>query len=323
MTHRLEFAVWFESSTMFYQPEFGAEARDILRRFIEMKWPVGIHGNAKLWLDIYDKRRYQGEVFWVDPETKQVHLPGLRPLANPVVVGKLELLKKMNLFDSYTVHWQKSQESFPSLISRIRSVTGTSPTYASERSEHRKAMRRWVIRVIEEVWEKDWFHATLEEYVPDILKKGLEPSKRIKDIEADLGNPSDGISLGAIPVRGYATYNFDIQKAVYLYNNLSSAVNLAEGLAHKFRRNGAVLKINGRAMKDYTKLVPDEDQFRDQLAGLGQPTGSIPHFLQSGVGNMKALAYAGTISPDNIELVQVVEHDEDAEDDFSYGEEEY
>lgn len=300
----MNFKTWFEASTSFYQPEVDSKFWELLKQSIIVKWTVSIIGNYRPEVVLY-KPTNSESAFWIDNEKKVIHLPKNIPLANPVTIGKLELVKKAGGFDSYLVQGPNVNEPLNQLIGRIRNVSGTFPTYANQRKDHKSVQKRFVMRVIEEIWEKDWFHATLEEYLDGIMEKGLEPSLRIGDLQKDY---PDGIPLSNIPVRGYASLNFDIQKAVYLYNNYDSALDLAEGLTEKFHKNAAVLKIKGKALKDYTKLLPDEDEFRDPYSGLGQASGGIPHFLQSGAGRIKALAYADVIPSEFVKIMKIVEY---------------
>ncbi len=228
---------------------------------------------------------------------------------DPVSVNLLDQLYKSHLMDDFNVETDEGMLSLGIVVKKIKNVIGTFPTIANLKYDHKSQMKRFGLRVMKEVWERPWYHATYKKYMSNIVKNGLQPSKTLNDIIQQYGNKDGSISLGSVPRFGWSSMNANKQAAVYLYMDKSEADSLAKYLAYRDQSKAIVLEIDGKAIKDYSKLTPDEDAFRNQIDGnVEKKVGkmAMPHFYQS-VLDMRAIAYKGVIPFKFIKVLQEIE----------------
>lgn len=85
--------------------------------------------------------------------------------------------------------------------------------------------------VLKNLSDIDWYHATTLSNYEKIKQEGLRPSK--------------DFPKGEVQQRGWTTFNFDLQNAVYLTHDFDRAVGIAEALVQKYGEDAVVLKVWG------------------------------------------------------------------------------
>jgi hypothetical protein len=125
-----------------------------------------------------------------------------------------------------------------------------------------------------------WYHATRSSNVRSIRQHGLIPS----------GLREQG--------KGWTQLNFQLQAGVYLTDSMSYAQAIAETLAQRYDETGIVLEVDGKALTDTSKLLPDEDAFRSHYDGMIDYTAAdsrYPAFYSSWASRVSSVVYAGRI----------------------------
>lgn len=181
------------------------------------------------------------------------------------------------------------------LLTQKKQITGSSPEFSHSQDD--EEYKEFKYEVLRDVSDEIWYHATKLSNLDSILSSGLKTSK----------NFNQGT--------GWTELNFSLQNAVYLTSDPDYAEDIAETLAARFGAPAVVLKINGSALKDYTKIVVDEDSLRNEYDGgvtAGYLKQGMADYLTSVVDTIKSLGYKDTISPQfiSIESVIVIEETE-------------
>jgi hypothetical protein len=126
-----------------------------------------------------------------------------------------------------------------------------------------------------------WYHATLAENVPSIMRKGLLPPSKVS---AEGWSPS---------------WNWEKQDAVYLTSSLLYASRIAETLAIGAKQDAVVLVVDGKAL-DKHSLIVDEDAIRnsdDGSANYGEIDVDFPDYITSWYSPIQSIASLKAVRP--------------------------
>lgn len=174
------------------------------------------------------------------------------------------------------------------LLSGKKSVVGRFPRY----SKGQDLYDQFKFEVLQDITEVSWYHATRASNWDSIKSGGLLPSKTVS-------------------VEGWTEFNLDLQKAVYLTLKFRYAKQIAETLAERFGEPAIVLKINGQALADKSKIVVDEDVLRDEYTGnvtANQESIGMPEYILSLIkNNLSSIGYRGKIESGFVEIAATVD----------------
>jgi tRNA nucleotidyltransferase/poly(A) polymerase len=197
--------------------------------------------------------------------------------------------------DSHSENYYKVVGSLKDVVSKKKTISGKAPDFTE-----RGGFKEFKHDVLEDISDIDWYHATRLSHLDSILQKGLLPS-----------NPS---KQGT----GWTSYNFNLQKVVYLTSDVEYANDIAATLLERFGKPAIVIKIAGSALKDYTKLVVDEDSLRDEYndnVNAGMLKAGIPDYMTSAVDKIQSIGYSDIIPASNLEIIQVYDYEHEENDD--------
>jgi hypothetical protein len=240
----------------------------------------------------------------IDFENNKIYLrKGKTYLQDPRTAIVLEsLLNSYPFMENFQVtnyifpgdRWnQKPIENYGTLkdlVSKIKQVKFKTSVYNRDPDKDLE-FQEFELRVLQTVEDIDWFHATRKSNLKSIKRHGLLPKTQGK---------------------GWTVLNIDIQKAVYLTADINYARSIAETLAGRFEENAVILRISGRALKDTTKLVIDEDTLRDEMDGTvhsGKEIG-MPTYLLSVLDDIGSLGYKGVIPSSFISVEEEIQSPE-------------
>lgn len=218
------------------------------------------------------------------------------PETSNFIISKLEFDN-----DSLTYHYRDFGKA-SILLKQAKTIKGKSSAYLEDSYEIFK------FAVFKDLKEFDWYHATRKSKWQSIKQKGLVPS--------GLQDQGDG----------WTQFNLNLQAAVYLTKNIDFAYRIADTLAQRFEEDAIIIKVDGKALKNYTKIVADEDALRndydDTVTGyysaemFKDPSffQRIPEFHQS-VSDPKlaSLGYKEIIPSSYITIYDTVKHEKDEE----------
>lgn len=159
------------------------------------------------------------------------------------------------------------------------------------RDPSKSQLKSFEYRVLITARDMTWYHATLERYLPSILKDGLLPSGIGKE-------KRPGWSEG---------WNEDLQRAVYVTSKASWAAAIAKTLASRFDEDAFVLEVDGAGFKDLKRLTFDEDAMRSlSTVTWGTHDKDFPPWV-TGFGSGRpggaySVAYMGKIEPQYIRV---------------------
>lgn len=191
--------------------------------------------------------------------------------------------------NSKSENYYKTIGSLNNLIGKMKTISGKAPDYA-EPGKYKEFKHN----ALEDISDVNWYHATRLSNLDSILKKGLLPSKTTEQGE------------------GWTEFNFNLQNAVYLTSDEGYANNIAETLLEKFGKPTVVIKVSGEALKDYTKLVVDEDSLRDEYEGrirLGMLQNGMPDYMTSVADSIQSLGYRDIIPASHLETIRVFDYE--------------
>lgn len=243
----------------------------------------------------------------INPARKTIHLPTDYEY-DPHDVSAIEELNKLGIFNSFQVITPNGITTLADLVAKIKRVAGSYQTWAHPKYDYRSAMKPFAIKVIKELHERTFYHATFKKYVSNIKRTGLQPSKVYADVEDELVasgqvKRGEGIPLGLFVQHGWSSaLNPEKQRAVYMYLNKQKAESLAKYLAYRNYEDSVVIAIDGAGVSDYTKLVIDEDAIRDESSVSKRLKTNVPHFYVSAMSNLMSIGYKGTIPPQFISV---------------------
>jgi len=159
-------------------------------------------------------------------------------------------------------------------------------------------MRGEKITVFEEVFDRPLYHATRLSNWHKIKKDGLKPSWQVED-------PQTG---------GLTSMNPQLQDAVYLSLDLGRAREFAESLSLKYDEPAVVIRVDGNAIRDHSKLIPDEDAFRYSFGSGGDIDWGIDSFdiesmedLFYSISREGTFGYTDTIPPSALAIEEEVD----------------
>jgi hypothetical protein len=249
-----------------------------------------------------------GVLLQLNKSTKTISTfsPVLRdPRASRAIMTTARFIPEINEYDVVILKGFDDSTSLgkvKDLAAKAKTIQGKAPAWTHDR-EKELEFQEFKYEVLEDVSDIDWFHSTSMKNLKSILATGLKPSKSSAQGE------------------GWTQLNFNLQNAVYLTADREYAEDIAETLLARFDVPGVVLRIKGSALKDYTKLVVDEDSLRNEIDGSvsgGLLISDLPDYMTSFVDKIEALGYKGVISPSDLKVELVVALEEkplDYEDD--------
>lgn len=247
----------------------------------------------------------------INPSKKTISTHDPKWEFNPYTVSILDVLSKYAPLKNFVLHIPNETIPLPSIQTRIKSISGHSPTWARPKYDFKSSMKRFGLRIIKEIWEQDFYHASFKKHVSQIMKEGLTPSMTLKDVIDKFGK-NGSITLGDIPTTGWTSMpNEDRQPAVYLWSERAEAKALAEYLSYRNNETAVLIKVDGRGIKDYTKLVIDEDALRDNWGDVSKRFRSkIPHFYGSVLAT-KTIGYLDKIYPQYLSVIEEIDRTEE------------
>lgn len=229
---------------------------------------------------------------------KVVTLAGVRYNLDPKTGEALRMLASLPFYRTFQV---QSPQGMPlgtvqSLSSKLKKLQMRTPQGLEENGEH--AFREFEVVVLQELSDSGpFYHATRASNLPSIRKKGLLPS-------AQVGRGT-----------GWSQFNLNLQDAVYLTLELDYARQIALTLASRWGEDAVVLEVGGDAIRNYSRLVVDEDIYEKFIQGQGWMSlgGGVdeisPRFLDSVLAKIGSFGYQGVIKPQHLKVALVVEPD--------------
>lgn len=214
-------------------------------------------------------------------------------------IGDFTVSKILFDEDKFSYHYHDFGKA-AMLLARAKTIKGKSSAYLEDSYELFK------FAVFQDLKDFDWYHATRKSKWQSIKQKGLLPS----------GLQDQG--------EGWTQFNLSLQNAVYISKNLEFVYRIADTLADRFGEDAIVIKVDGQALKEYKKIVADEDALRndydDTVTGYYGPEmfknpnffQRIPEFHQS-VSDPKlaSLGYKGIIPASYLTIYDVVKYDKE------------
>jgi hypothetical protein len=196
--------------------------------------------------------------------------------------------------------WYDEDKDYGRLANFVEKIKKVSGKYKEYTDEDEPTYKEFELEVFEDLSDKTWYHATREKNLDSIRQKGLLSSG-----EFDQGE-------------GWTQLNLNLQDAVYLTADKKYAEGIAESLVAKYHPEAAIIiEVDGSVLKDYSKLVVDEDSIRNDYDGAvssGNLVWELPHYLSSVVDNIESVGYEGTISPKYLKPIERIWWDEEDEE---------
>ena len=160
------------------------------------------------------------------------------------------------------------------------------------------------LKVLEDLDELTWYHATSMDHLKSIMNTGLKTSRSAKDMNT-----------------GWSQFNMEMQDAIYLTSDEEYVVSIAESLLVKKGSPGVILEVSGKALQDKSKFVIDEDELRSHLQGMesqidyGKLVSGIPHYLSSVISDLNSVGYKENIPAVYLKPVAVVDYKNEEENE--------
>ena len=243
----------------------------------------------------------------INPKTKEINLPQDYEYS-PYETSAIENLYRTNLFNDFRAKTAEGIFILSDLVKKIKPIVGKYETWANLKYDFRSAIKPFAIKVIKEITDRKFYHATFKKYLGLIKKEGLKPSRIFGDVEDELIRTGqikagEGVPLGMIAQHGWSSsLNPEKQRAVYFFLDKSKAENLANYLNYRNDEPTVVLEVDGKALSDYSKIIVDEDALRDDSGASKSLKTQLPHFYTSAL-SIRTIAYKGTILPEYIRAV--------------------
>ena len=206
------------------------------------------------------------------------------------ISSTIQLLPQFADFNvSYQGEWIRGDQFEWEVIGKAKDLVKSKKLVQGKALEYDRENERYKefkYEVFEDITEIPWFHATLKKNIPSIMSQGLLPS----------GEQPQG--------SGWTQLNMHLQKAVYLTASPDYVQEIAETLADRFEEDAVVVKIDGSALSDRTRLVVDEDILRDEFGmNYSNLIEELPDFMASVLSRIESLGYKGVIAPKFLEVV--------------------
>lgn len=246
------------------------------------------------------------------PKEKKIEILGhlSDPRVSAILISSARLIPEMldfeviRTFKETDGYGEESLGTLRNIVSRAKSLSIRSKEWKKDRQEP-PSYQDFEYQVLEDLQDLPWYHATTWKALSSIRQKGLLPS----------GTSEQG--------SGWTQLNLDLQKAVYLTADKDYAQDIAETLALRTGEPGVVLRVDGSALSDHSRLVVDEDSIRNEYDGGvsgGMMNTDLPDFMTSVVDGIRSLGYEGKIPASKITPIEVIVVEEGEEDEF-YGSE--
>lgn len=241
--------------------------------------------------DFSESINFRDALFVYDKKNHTIILPNERSLLDPRIAISIQSAIEQipELFNATVVventnedSWEKTYEPVGQANNLIKNVKNIKGKFKKERTSGVDEYESFKVKVLKPITQMPWYHATRYSNWSSIKTKGLLPSKEAKQEQGE----------------GWTQFNLKLKNAVYLTSNLSYAEQIADELANRFEERAIVIKIEGSALKDYSKLVIDEDVLRNEYDGsisYGYVDTEVPNFYTSVLSSYDSLGYQGTI----------------------------
>ena len=303
--------------------QFSKQARDWFGTYIEAiranphfrEWAIVLvaPGRNMDWgVEIFSGSRHGNSQadYVLKADTRTIELNNPNALYDPHTPALLSALLRFPYFREYVVTDHKSFHTpLASALQGVQRVAGHYSTYPARGGQ--RSEKPFGMLVFRQLFQRDWYHVTTKEAVPSIMRTGLRPSSALESFKGF-------VSLDALSRTGMSTVNLDMQAAVYLVGSLQKARKIGEIVIAKRRQSAVILQVNSNILKEYHKLVVDEDILRDYTGRIDPVfSGTIPHFLDSAL-NINTIGYRGIIPPSMLRIVEEMTHDTywDEEDEY-------
>jgi len=224
--------------------------------------------------------------YFLDSKNNKIIINDEKAEYDPHTTAFLKMLAKLGTLNNFNVFINgKIFGKLPETLGKVKEIIGQYQTWGKE--QKRVSNKRFGLRVLKTIQEDTWYHATLKERLPSILKDGLIPSRE------------DGMG-------SYNNSKISIQKVIYLTSNENDAVENCKFLMGEYEDDSVIIKVAGEALSDYSKIVIDEDVLSndqnpnyvgDDLEGITHPKGYYPHFMTSYL-SIESIGYKGVIAPE-------------------------
>lgn len=244
--------------------------------------------------------RVKPNALTIDLQDKKIYFGGGKlGLHNPLLTMQLE-----TVVDSFPEFREYNLEDYGKVGDLLDNMVELSGKFSRYRKGDESLYDELKFKVLKNLSDLDWYHATRESNLDSINTIGLLPSKAI--------DPSKQ------QTRGWTQFNFNLQNAVYLTGDIDTAKNIAKELADRYQESAVVLKIDGQGLKDLSKIVVDEDSLRDEYSGnvVENPESlGIPEYIFSIIDrSVASIGYRGVIGSEYITVVEKIEYNNEAED---------
>jgi len=239
-------------------------------------------------------RRISGYDIVISLKDKKIYTPksGL-PLHDPFIAMQLGMITRS--FPEFMEYELSDGGLVSDLLSGKKEITGRFPRYKKGEDGLFDELKFEVFKDIKEI---SWYHATRESNLESIKRQGLIQSKAFKDLEQQR--------------RGWTQFNFDLQNAIYLTHDIERARDIAKTLSDRYEESAVILKIDGKALVDDSKIVVDEDVLRDEYTGNVIPHEEsihVPEYIMSIIDKgIASIGYKGKINPEYLEVVETIEY---------------
>lgn len=278
--------------------EHAKDVRQLLKALPDRKFKFYLRFGPKgLGFDIgQSAKRHYGAI---DFETETIRIPTVDALRNPSLVEMLHSLNTTlgDILGNWPVYDIAEEDYYDpdaemrklgalkNIASKIRDVEAETLRFLPN-DEGEDVYEKFKFKVHDAVEDITWFHATLKENLESIMNKGLLPS-------GDEGSKA-----------GWSILNLHIQDAVYLTHRQYYTEQIAESLVAQHGKEAVILEVDGQALKDYSKLVLDEDALRDprmeNMIAYGDVDPDLPSFYTSIEDKVASVGYRGVIKPQYI-----------------------
>lgn len=273
------------------------DVRQLLKALPDKKFKFYLRfGPQGLGFDLGSGKRHYGKV---DFNTETIEIPTVDALRNPSMVEMLYSLNETlgDIVGSWPVYDIAEEDYYDpdaemrnlgalkDIASKVREIEAETLRFLPN-DEGEDVYEKFKFKVHDAIEDITWFHATLKENLDSIMKKGLLPS-------GDEGSKA-----------GWSILNVNIQDAVYLTHRQFYAEQIAESLVVQHGKEAVILEVDGDALKDYSKLVLDEDALRDprmeNMIAYGDVDPDLPSFYTSIEDKIASVGYRGIIKPQHI-----------------------
>lgn len=218
----------------------------------------------------------------------------ISPIFAEIVATLSQQIPDLNSFALYAYDEHNQPASLDMTLAQaaqqVRQVSIRSQDYNPKDAE--VTYKEFKVHILDDLQDLDWYHATRAQNVENIMAKGLLPSG-----EFEQGG-------------GWTQFNLNLQNAVYLTADPNYADQIAETLASRFNEPAVVLKIQGGALADKSKITLDEDSLLSKYDDMIDYTNyehELPSFYTSVIHRIQSIGYAGVIPPSFISVDETIQ----------------